>query len=170
MNLKMRGFTLIEVLVVVILVAIIMATIVSGFSGADREQEFKGIVTRIAMRIEMARQRAIQSNTEWGIFIDRESLTFATYDRINEQWVERGERAYQQESTDLELRFDVEVEDYSDDLVPTDEEDDEIPALWLFSSGEVMPFTLEVEPVAVEMQPWTISSDGLSRATLQRAD
>ncbi|MEQ9450011.1 MAG: type II secretion system minor pseudopilin GspH [Pseudomonadales bacterium] len=164
-----RGFTLIEVLVVVILVAVIMATIVGGFTGADREQELKGLVNRIAMRIEMARDRAVQSNREWGVFVSEEALSFAIYDEVNDEWVTRSERAFQSDATGLELEYRLEVEELAGVVQPEDNnEDEEIPQLWLFSSGEVMPFTLQITPRAVDVEPWYITSDGFSRATAQR--
>jgi general secretion pathway protein H len=161
------GFTLIEVLIVVVLISIIMATIVGSFAGVDREQEAQGIAARVALRIEMARDRAIQSNREWGVHVEQDSISFSTYDTPNEEWVARQERAFAQDNTDLDLTFNLDVE-----LYPGMEEttDKDFPQIVLFSSGEVTPFTLEMGSTNSTTSHWQVSSDGFSQAKAERVE
>ena len=159
------GFTLIEVLIVVVLISIIMATVVGSFAGVDREQEARGIASRVALRIEMARDRAIQSNREWGVHLERDSILFSSYDAPNEEWKPRQERAFRQDVTDLELSFHLDVE-----LYPGMEEttDGDFPQIVLFSSGEVTPFTLEMESTNSTTSRWQVASDGFSQVKAER--
>ena len=153
-----RGFTLIEVLVVIVLIAIIMSTVMAGFVGIDEQQEVEGYVERMVTRIEMARDRAVQRNREWGIYVERDTLAFAEFDERNGEWIPRHERAYQHEDGEADYRYDVKVEAYQGD---SDEE--ELPDIILFSSGEVTPFELIISSETYATAPWTLSSDGFTR-------
>ena len=86
------GFTLIEILVVVLVVAILMGVVVGSFTGVDKEQELQGFAERLALRIELARDKALQSNKEWGVYIDEDGIRFAEFDEVNEEWLDRAER------------------------------------------------------------------------------
>ena len=165
-----RGFTLIEVLVVVVIITILMSVIVAGFVGADKEQSFRGFAERMALRVEMARDRAIQTNHEWGVFVEPEGIRFAEFDPVTGEWLERVERPFRIEQTDDDFRYSVKVEAYpgQDDLATNDDED--LPAIVLFSSGEITPFTLSIEPYTWQTTPWLISSDGFSRTAAQRGE
>lgn len=165
-----KGFTLIEVLVVVVVISILMSVIVAGFVGADKEQSFRGFAERMALRVEMARDRAIQTNHEWGVFVEPESIRFAEFDPVTGEWLDRVERPFRIEQTDDDFRYTVKVEAYPGQDALATEDDEDLPAIVLFSSGEVTPFTLTIEPYAWQTRPWLISSDGFTRATTERED
>lgn len=157
----------------VLLVAIIMATVVNAFTGVNRVHEFKGLATRLAMRIEMARGRAIQANTEWGVFVDRQSISFASFDPINQQWQPRTERSFAQDKSELDIEFDLEIEAYPGQIeasVVDVRHDADVPDLLLFSSGEITPFALSLDSKATDLQAWSVSSDGISRAKAARSE
>ena len=165
---RQRGFTLIEVLVVVVIIAILMSVIVAGFVGADKEQSFRGFAERMALRVEMARDRAIQTNHEWGVFVEPESIRFAEFDPVTGEWLDRAERPFRIEQTDDDFRYNVKVEAYPGQDALATSEDEDLPDIVLFSSGEVTPFTLSIEPYAWETTAWLISSDGFTRASAER--
>ena len=165
-----RGFTLIEVLVVVVVIGIIMATVMSSFTGADREQEMKGIAERLSLKMEMARDRAIQSNREWGLKVDEDQLSFLSFETVNEEWLPRSERTFREEGQNLDMRYRLEVEDYAGQAASSGDEEELLPDVYFFSSGEVSPFTLELESEAVQVRIWSLSSDGFSRIVAERND
>lgn len=164
------GFTLIEVLVVMVIITVAMSVIVAGFTGADQEQGFRGYAERLALRIEMARDRAIQTNHEWGLYVRPDELVFAEFDHVNGEWLERNERPFKLEITEDAFRFRVKIEAYpgQDNLPNTSNDDNPVPAIILFSSGETTPFKLWVEPDAWQSAPWILSSDGFSRTSTER--
>ena len=168
------GFTLIEVLVVVLLISILMSVVVGTFTGSNRDQVLLGYVERLALRIEMARDRAVQRNQEWGIYVERDGVRFAEFDTVNGEWLEKMERPFKRDPDAEGLEFDAKVESY--EALPTsaggldDDEEGEIPQIILFSSGEVTPFTLEVQPTEWEAPPWILTSDGFTRTAFERAE
>jgi general secretion pathway protein H len=159
-----RGFTFIELLVVVTLVAILTGTVVLGFTGADTQQEMKGFAQRFGYRIELARQQALQRNREWGVYVDEQSYRFAEYDPDLEEWLEQTGRPFAHPELPAYLRLRLETEGVGE-LPFADGE--AVPRLLVFSSGEITPFTLYFSPEGEE-PAWQVSSDGLSRSKAQR--
>ena len=169
-----NGFTLIEVLVVIVIISVVMSAIVSGFTGADREQSYHGFVQRMAMRIEMARDRAVQTNHEWGLYVEAEAVRFAEFDPITGEWLERVERPFKVEASDDQFRYQADVERYAGHF--TDDQPSfglsnkkgPIPTIILFSSGEITPFELTITPQTWDSLPWILASDGFSRTKMSR--
>ena len=167
------GFTLIEILVVVLIISILMGVVVNSFTGVDREQTFLGYAERLALRIEMARDKALQSNREWGVYIDdRRGVRFAEFDEINGEWIEHGDKPFNPDSYDKQVRFSVEVEEYAGALGAADEdaEDKALPTIVLFSSGETTPFEITIEPIDWQTLPWRLTSDGFTRTNVARSE
>lgn len=161
-----RGFTLIEVLIVVVIVAIMAATVAVGLSGGDRDRRLKVEVNRLTGLLELTRSQAIQRNEEWGVYIDESSFSFANFDETTRKWVDYEQRPLR--NTTLEnLRLELYVDDQLE--LPEQFEDDSVPDLVFFSSGESMKFDLRVQP-NWEGPVWTISSDGLSRSEATREE
>ncbi len=171
------GFTLIEVLVVVLLVGILLSVVVTSFTGVDREQELRGYVERLALRIELARDKALQANKEWGVYVNEDGVSFAVFDDTNGEWMPQGGRHFTADSYSQTLDFDVEVESFEGNLVTlegeaVDAEDEkkDFPTIVLFSSGETTPFTISLTPKDWDSNPWQLASDGFSRTEVSRPE
>ena len=159
-----RGFTFLELLVVVTLVAILTGTVVLGFAGADAQQEIKGFAQRFAYRVELARQQALQRNREWGVYVEEKGYRFAEFDPEVGEWIERSRRPFGNDELPDYLSLRLQTEGVGE--LPFGDADD-LPRLLIFSSGEITPFTLLLRP-EVDMAAWEVRSDGLSRARARR--
>ena len=167
---RQSGFTLIEILVVVLVVSILMGVVVNSFTGADREQTLRGYAERFALKIELARDKALQANREWGVYIDRDGVRFAEFDEINGEWIARGEKPFTADNYDAEVEIRVEVEELAGQLAENEGDEEEIPTIVLFSSGETTPFEILIEPLAWETRPWLLESDGFTRTSVSRGE
>lgn len=160
------GFTLLEVLVIVVIIAILASTVVLGGIGAGAEQDLRGAAERLTLRIELARDKALQRNREWGVYVEPDNYWFAEYDDVQGQWVEQQYRPFSHNDIDAAVvRLEVEAEDFAGQLGG----EDDLPTIVLFSSGETTPFTIEVIP-EFDAAPFVVSTDGLARVTLERAE
>jgi len=158
-----RGFTLIEMLVVTMIIGVLAGTIVLGFVGSDREQQLKTEAERLALLIEMARSEAIQRNEEWGVAVAPARYSFLVFDPRRVRWVEQTAQPFQPRSID-DMTLSVRVDELA---IPGAKAAKNPPSIILFSSGEQTPFEIDIKPVW-ESNPWRVSSDGLSRTSAAR--
>ena len=159
------GFTLLELLVVLVIFLVLTGTVVLGFTGADEEQELRGMAERIGARIELARQYSLQRNREWGVFVESGSYRFAELDTAQGQWVNQAYRPFVADGLTPRIAFRVQIEGFDREQFGVDDED--LPNIILFSSGEVTPFKWYLDP-AWDAPPWVVSSDGLAEARIDR--
>lgn len=162
---RARGFTLIEMLVVVVVVGVLAGMVVVGFVGADKEQELKTEARRIALLIELARDEALQRNEEWGVYVEPERYGFAIYDDVRGRWTEHEGGRFRERQIDnmtLQIKADKLV-------IPGQVAGQSIPQIIIFSSGEQTPFEIVLDP-AWETRAWLIESDGVSRTAIERRE
>ncbi|MCH8963189.1 MAG: GspH/FimT family pseudopilin, partial [Bacteroidetes bacterium] len=121
-------------MVVIAIVGILTGTVILGFTGADLEQYLKGEANRFAIRVELARQYALQRNREWGIFVEEGGYRFAEFDPEQGVWLEKNERPFS--AVSLFETITLRVETDADTLPTTDGKD--IPQIIVFSSGRTI--------------------------------
>ncbi|MGE0622608.1 MAG: type II secretion system minor pseudopilin GspH [Pseudomonadales bacterium] len=164
---RVQAFTLLEVLIVLTILGVITATVMLSFTGADQEQALKGAAERMALRIELARQRSLTRNREWGIYVEADSYRFAEFDPEGAEggnWVPQSRRPFDKDDLPERVRLMLELEEYDD--LPFEEGDD-FPQILIFSSGEITPFRILIEP-EWRTTPWVVGSDGLEQVTASR--
>jgi general secretion pathway protein H len=158
-----RGFTLIEMMVVVVIIGILVGTITFGLAGRDREAKLRTEAERLALLIEMARSEAIQRNEEWGLAIGPSDYRFVVFDPTRKRWVEqKGQPFHARTVADMALAVHVDAM-----TIPGTKAGPDVPSIIMFSSGEQTPFEVEITP-AWKAEPWRVASDGVSRTSAQK--
>ena len=161
------GFTLVEVLIVVALIAITMSLVLPDYFGVSQRQQVQGLAEDLRNKIELARDKALQQNQEWGLEIDKDSITFSTLNVLNQQWTPLSDRPFNTFRFSDTAVISLNVENHS---VPVSYENEELPSLIIFSSGEISPFEIEIRSLASTQQIWVLSSDGLSQTTIEYSE
>ena len=87
-----------------------VATVIVGYSGADREQTAKVEARRLGQMLEYIRQQAVLRNEEWGVYVDTDGYSFVSYDNINGEWVPESDRPLG-EFVLPRMRLEVSVDD-----------------------------------------------------------
>ena len=113
----------------------------------------------MALRIELARQRSLTRNREWGIYVEESDYRFAEFNQVDGIWVEQIGRPFDKNDLPQLVGLSLDLEEY--DPLPFDD-DDALPQIIIFSSGEITPFTIVLEP-EWNTAPWRVTSDGLSQ-------
>ncbi|MDJ0748659.1 MAG: type II secretion system minor pseudopilin GspH [Woeseiaceae bacterium] len=155
---KARGFTLIEVLVVIVIVATIvsMALLSLGVAGEDEELDTER--RRLAALIETVQDEAMFQGREFGIEFTTSAYRFVEYDALSRRWAEVPfDDLYRLRRLPEGLEFELFVDDkrieLNNDLRKIDDPDDDplssgvqvyVPNLFVFASGEITAFELRL--------------------------
>lgn len=155
---RQAGFSLIEILVVVVIVAIVssIALLSMGLLGDDRDLQTEA--RRFAALIEVAQDEAMMQGREFGLEVMATAYRFVEYDPLSNQWAELyGDDILRQRQLPEGAEFDLFIEGQRVLLEPDPaglEESDKMadsalvetfePHIFLFSSGDVSPFELHI--------------------------
>ena len=155
-----QGFTLIEVMLVIVLIGVMVSAIQFSFSGNKPEQLLEQNSARFAGIFDVAAEYGLLNNVELGLFIEENSYQFLGYDGTS--WApiannplfevytlpEGIEISLQLDDLPIEetLLFDSSVlinEDEEDDFTEEEEEKKKtIPQVYMLSGGDITPFSL----------------------------
>jgi general secretion pathway protein H len=156
-----QGFTLIEVMLVIVLIGVMISAVQFTFSGNKPEQLLEQNSARFAGVFDVAAEYGLLNNVELGLFIEENSYQFLGYDGVSWSPIANNplfevftlpegiEITLQLDDlpVDEPLLFDSSLlinEDQEDNF--TDEEEAEkkkiIPQVYMLSGGDITPFSL----------------------------
>ena len=103
------GFTLLELLLVMTIIAILAGIVVVGFGNIGEGRRVRAEAERLALAIEMGRSEALRRNAMWGLSVSDNSYDFKEYDHSNGQWqsVERRPFSIHTVAEDITLAMQV---------------------------------------------------------------
>lgn len=158
---KNKGFTLIEVMVVVVLIGIIASSIQFNFFGERPEDVLKKSSHQFAAIFETAADYGMLNNIELGLVINEDNYQFLGYDGVKwseiaeQDWLTKGQLPQQVEMSlqldDLPIEepllFDSSIiqEKDEDDFSAREKDEKEkklIPQVYILSGGDITPFSL----------------------------
>lgn len=163
---KTKGFTLLEVLVVIALIGLIISAIQINFTTKRPEDSLKKVSNEFSALFESAANYGLLNNIELGLYLDKNSYQFVGYD--GEKWSEIPDQdwlAMQElpegitftlalDDLPIEdpLLFDSSVfvsEDESylsfdslEKATETEEKKEYTPQVYILSGGDITPFSL----------------------------
>ncbi|QBG35914.1 type II secretion system minor pseudopilin GspH [Litorilituus sediminis] len=156
-----KGFTLIEVMVVVALIGIIVSLVQFTFFGERPEDILKKSSQQFAAIFEAASDYGLLNNVELGLIVKKDSYQFLGYDGT--KWTEIPEQdwvAIQQLPPEVELSLELddlpleELQLFNSDVYKEQDEEDFtllskeeqeekiIPQVYILSGGDITPFSL----------------------------
>lgn len=153
-----RGFSLIELLVVVVIVAMVtsIALLSIGLLNDDRELDTEA--RRLAALINVIQEEAAMQGRDFGLELMTGSYRFVEYDAFSSQWIEIvDDDLLRLRELPEDVEFDLFLEGQRIVLEPDPAEIEEAdedaeaftrtsntytPHIFLFSSGDVTPFQL----------------------------
>ena len=145
-----RGFTLIEVLVVLVIMAARAGLLVIGFKDGP-EQRLRRAADNLAGLLNAAADEAVLRGMEYGLAIDEEGYRFVYFDIEKKQWLAAADKALAAHvfPDPLSVTISLDGEQLGEQaleriraLSARGDSESLRPVLLLLSSGEVTPFTL----------------------------
>lgn len=146
------GFTLLEVLMVVLLVGILSSVVMLSVGAGGEERGLREESDRLAMLVEQAAMEAVMQNQEIGLRLTGDGYTFLCLDEEKQKWGDCAGDGFRPRvlPEQLELRVVQEADlrglQMDDEEPRRDEEEGPrvTPDIFLLSSGEASPARLEI--------------------------
>ncbi len=152
-----QGFTLIEVMLVIVLIGVMISAVQFTFSSSKPEQILQQNSARFAGIFDVAAEYGLLNNVELGLFIDENSYQFLGYDGV--RWTPIADNPLFEVFTlpegveitlqlddlpiDEPLLFDSSLLINEDEEDFTEEEEKKlIPQVYILSGGDITPFSL----------------------------
>jgi general secretion pathway protein H len=163
---RARGFTLIEILVVVAIIAIISVGVLLSVNLTGRDRELQKEGDRLQALLSYTREAAELQTREFGVLFDDDGYEFLTYDTRESRWrsATEDEDAFGPrklpEGLDLKLTLDGRPVVLKR---PADAKD-KTPQVMIFSNGDLDNFALTVERDA-GVRSITITEDDKGEVT-----
>ncbi|MER2492401.1 type II secretion system minor pseudopilin GspH [Catenovulum sediminis] len=155
---KQTGFTLLEVMLVMVLMAVILSSVSLSFDIRSDYDKTKDEAKRFQAAFQLAADFGLLNNLQLGLLVEKTSYQFLVFN--GEQW-----QAIEEDKVfstyELPEYFELTLtqgemawlDDYQEEeglFNQADEEDEDdkkkklIPQVYLFSSGEITPFSLQI--------------------------
>jgi general secretion pathway protein H len=151
------GFTLLEVLVVVLLVGIISSIAMLGINAGGDERRLRSESDRLVTLLEQVSSEAVMQNQEYGLKLTDTGYLFLCLDEIKQRWLPcTAEKSLQEhilpEGVEVHVLRDSSLKLSLKSNDADEKEDDEEPGqgkkiypdFLLLSSGEASPGSLEI--------------------------
>ena len=175
---SVSGFTLIEILVVIVIVGVIVsaATLSMGVLGRDSEAEDQ--TRRLWAVLVQAREECELQGIDTGMFISGEGYEFLRFDQRQKRWVPiEDDQLFASRKLPEGLRFRMWLESRDVVLKPAAVDRSDVtedkkwpPQVLVLSSGDIQPFELHIERDS-EPAVWRLNAlpDGDLRLERRRA-
>lgn len=143
------GFSLLELLVVVTIIAIFAGASILSIGIVGRDREIEREVLRLRSLIELLQEEALLQSRDYGILFSARGYRFYVYDYQQAAWVQPiADNFLQEHQLTGPLRLELTLEDRSlelpEELPSPQTVDSPRPQVAILASGELTPFEIEV--------------------------
>ena len=152
------GFSLIEILVVIVIIGIVSSIALMSLGVLGDDRELRTEARRMQTLLEIAQDEAVLQGREFGLEIMLDSFRFVEFDPYSNQWrAIVGDDTMRLRQLPEDVEFDLLLDDRHVELevdpaeFDTDEDQTDrgpretySPHLFIFSSGDMSPFELHI--------------------------
>jgi general secretion pathway protein H len=153
-----KGFTLIEILVVIVIVATVLSVALLSFGILGNDRDLRTEAKRFVALTEVVQDEAAMQGREFGIELMTAGYRFVEFDAYTSQWADvPGDEVLRLRALPDNVEFELFLEDkpilLEDDPAPFDDPEEQSnraatdlysPHLLVYSSGDATPFELHI--------------------------
>ena len=171
---RSKGFTLVEILVVVVIMAVVIsiAVLSIGVTGRDNQLDQEG--RRIQALIDLLHERAVLEGRDFGVSIQPGAYDFLVYDTNRDAWLKFDqENEYRHRELPAGLSFQLQLDQQTVVLKAPDKAFSGgapvAPQLAIAASGEGTPFRLILQRDATQARA-AVNGDAMGKVSLETSD
>ena len=180
-----QGFTLVEILVVVVIMAIVISLAVLSIGVAGRDSQLDDESRRIAGLVGLLHERALLEGRDFGMRIEPAAYEFLVYDTRRDRWFSFDqEREFRHRELPKGVNFQLELDSHVVVLKPIDPSlskpnnpsGDQLsstsqppPQIAIAASGEGTPYRLTLLREATQAKT-TVSGDAMGKTSYDNSN
>jgi general secretion pathway protein H len=158
-----RGFTLIELMVVLVIIGVILSSVALSTGGDTRAEVMEREARRLMVLLELASQEAVMRSEQLAVRFTEDAYEFMVLE--NGQWLALDdERPLRPRALPDEIELRLELQDNPPPGLSA--EDSDMPQVYLLSSGEMTPFIVTLRSRGSE-ETFSIRVDLLGQMELE---
>lgn len=127
-KLKIKGFTLIEILVVIVIISISVGMVVVNISTGGTDKKAEEEIVRLQQLLRVAHQQSVIRAEEYGVRFYKTGYRFMKYDEESRAWADiANDRLLRSRIIAEPLEIDLYIEQLSVDIPESTDDDPEPP-------------------------------------------
>jgi general secretion pathway protein H len=170
-----KGFTLVEILVVVVIMAVVISLAMLSIGVTGRDSQLDEETRRIQGLVDSLHERALLEGRDFGLRIEPTAYEFVVYEPIRDRWLTlTDEHEFRHRDLPKGVSFELQLDSVSVVLKPIERELSEDsppppPQVAIAASGEGTPFRLTLLRDATQARA-SVDSDAFGKTSLKSSD
>jgi general secretion pathway protein H len=169
---RSKGFTLVEILVVIFIIAVIITLTVLTVTSTGRDSQLDDESRRIEGLVGLLHERALLEGRDFGLRIEPTAYEFVVYDTVKERWMMMDqEREFRHRELPKGISFKLQLDSQDVVIKPVDRNlpsgvAPPAPQVAIAASGEGTPFRLTLLRNATQAKA-TVDGTAMGKITHQ---
>jgi general secretion pathway protein H len=172
---RSRGFTLVEILVVVVIMAVVISLAVLSIGVTGRDSQLDEESKRIEGLVGLLHERALLEGRDFGLRIEPTAYEFVVYDPTRDRWLTIiGEPEFRRRDLPKGVAFQLQLDSQAVVLKPVDrtfasDAPPPPPQVAIAASGEGTPFRLTLLREATQAKA-SVDGDAFGKMSHENSD
>jgi general secretion pathway protein H len=172
---RSKGFTLVEILVVLVIMAVVISLAILAVNTSGRDSQLDEETRRIEGLVGLLHERALLEGRDFGLRIEPASYEFVVYDPRRQRWLMLDqEREYRHRELPKGISFQLQLDSQTVvikaiDRTLTSDQGPPGPQVAIAASGEGTPFRLTLQRDATHAKA-TVDGDSLGKVSIEKSN
>jgi general secretion pathway protein H len=171
---RSKGFTLVEILVVLVIIAVVISVTILSVSSTGRDSQLDEESRRIEGLVGLLHERALLEGRDFGLRIEPAAYEFVVYDPRRDRWMMLDqEREFRHRDLPKGITFQLQLDSQTVVIKAIDRKlsggDAPNPQVAIAASGEGTPFRLTLQRDATQAKA-SVDGDALGKISRENSN